>query len=746
MVHIFGIRHHGPGSTKSLQTALAVLEPDCLLIEGPPDANEVIDFVANPDLVPPVALLVYNPSDLKQASYYPFAHFSPEWQALKYGLEKEIPTEFMDLPRSYAFSLDKATNAQSTLTEELQLDVEEGIIYKDPFSEIAKLAGYEDSERWWEVMFESSNNATDIFASILELMTELRAAAKPAAHRELQREAYMRTVIRDAVKKGFQKIAVVCGAWHAPVLEKWQNYKATHDKQFLKGIKKSKTKATWVPWTYKRLSRQSGYGAGVVSPAWYALLYDKPEEVVIQWMSKVAQLLRKEDLTASSAHVIEAVRLAETLAALRSLQVPGINELSEAAISIICEGQTSPLELIEKKLIIGDQLGEVPDTIPVVPLQQDLNKCIKTARLTKEQNALETVEKTLDLRKPANLAASHLLHRLNILEIPWGQQLEGSKHSLGSFKEHWALDWETDFAIRIIEAGMWGNTVYEAASNFILSTKDKQPNLAQVTQMVAQALNADLQEVIDELVQLVSDLSALTTDIFNLMDALPSLVNIVRYGSSRNFNTQAIQTVIKSIVPRICIGLSSSCVNLDEEASQATFQRITAVNRALHTLNKPKYIQAWYLSLAQIMNHTKGGILSGLSTRILLDKKNILPNIAATKMSLALSKANAPLDSARWIEGFLNGSGLLLIYNEDLWSIIDEWIDRLKEERFMEILPILRRTFASFSAPERQKMLDLVQQKRKGKRQKKKGKNTINEARAQQVIPIIQKILGLSLS
>ena len=84
--------------------------------------------------------------------------------------------------------------------------------------------------------------------------------------------------------------------------------------------------------------------------------------------------------------------------------------------------------------------------------------------------------------------------------------------------------------------------------------------------------------------------------------------------------------------------------------------------------------------------------------------------------------------------------------NEDLWSIIDEWIDRLKEERFMEILPILRRTFASFSAPERQKMLDLVQQKRKGKRQKKKGKNTINEARAQQVIPIIQKILGLSLS
>jgi len=650
----------------------------------------------------------------------------------------------MDLPRSYGFTLNKTEVPQKDLLEAFNLDVEKGIIYKDPFSEIAKLAGYEDSERWWEVMFESSENSTAIFDTILELMTELRAAAKPTSHRELQREAYMRTVIRAAVKKGFQKIAVVCGAWHAPVLDKWQGYKATHDKQFLKGIKKTKTKATWVPWTYKRLSRQSGYGAGVISPAWYQILYDKPNEVVIQWMTKVAHLLRKEDLNASSAHVIEAVRLADSLAAIRSLSVPGINELSEAAISIFCEGQTTPLELIEKKLIIGERMGEVPDTIPVVPFQQDLNKCIKTARLTKEQKSLETVEKTLDLRKPSNLAASHLLHRLNILEIPWGQPLEGSKYSLGSFKEHWALDWEPDFAIRIIEAGMWGNTVYEAASNFVFSAKDKQQNLAQLTQLIEQALNADLKEVIDELTQQLSDLSALTTDIFNLMDALPSLVNITRYGSARNFNTQAVQTVIKSIIPRICIGLPGSCVNLDEEATQAVFQRIIKVNRALHTLNESKYNNAWYLALAQIMNHMKGGVLSGLSTRILLDKKNILPNIAATKMSLALSKANPPLDSARWIEGFLNGSGLLLIYNEDLWAIVDEWIASLKEERFMEILPVLRRTFSGFSPPERQKMLDLVKNAKKGKSRKRKIKETINEERAKEVIPIVETILGIA--
>jgi len=224
--------------------ALTELEPDCLLIEGPPDANDAIEYIANPDLVPPVALLVYNPSNLKQAAYFPFAHFSPEWQALKYGLEQGIPTEFMDLPRTYAFTLNTTAHQDQQKKIDFQLAETEELdtaIYKDPFGEIAKLGGYEDSERWWEVLFENPENPVAIFETILDLMTELRASTKPTSYRELQREAYMRKIIRSAVKKGFTKIAVVCGAWHAPVLDKWKSYKATHDNQFLKGVKKSKT-------------------------------------------------------------------------------------------------------------------------------------------------------------------------------------------------------------------------------------------------------------------------------------------------------------------------------------------------------------------------------------------------------------------------------------------------------------------------------------------------------------------------
>ena len=104
-VHIFGIRHHGPGSARSLRQALERLQPDCILVEGPPDADDLLPLMALPAMQPPVALLVYDPDAPKRAAYYPFALFSPEWQALRYGLERAIPTRFMDLPQSFSFAL-----------------------------------------------------------------------------------------------------------------------------------------------------------------------------------------------------------------------------------------------------------------------------------------------------------------------------------------------------------------------------------------------------------------------------------------------------------------------------------------------------------------------------------------------------------------------------------------------------------------------------------------------------------------
>src|SRR5437588_12818355 len=86
--HIFGIRHHGPGCARSLRAALEELQPDIVLVEGPPDAQEVLPLLTNEQMQPPVALIIYAPEEPKRAAYYPFTHFSPDWQALHYALQR----------------------------------------------------------------------------------------------------------------------------------------------------------------------------------------------------------------------------------------------------------------------------------------------------------------------------------------------------------------------------------------------------------------------------------------------------------------------------------------------------------------------------------------------------------------------------------------------------------------------------------------------------------------------------------
>ena len=365
---IFGIRHHGPGSARSLLHALEAWQPDAVLIEGPTDADKLIKYVTNEKLKPPVAALVYNPKDLRQASFFPFAEFSPEWQAMLFGLKKEIPVNFMDLPMSLNFALQnpdlhvqQTINFQAEFTEGGdELEKENLKIINDPLKALAELAGYSDSERWWEVTFEQTDNPIAVFDTILDMIIALRTELNRAETGEtLLREAYMRQTIRKTLKTDAQRIAVICGAWHAPVLANIAQFKEKTDNDLIKKLPKVATEATWLAWSYERLTRESGYGAGISSPAWYDLLFSKRQNATIRWTTRAARLLRRKDLSASAAHVVEAVHLAETLGVLRGHDIAGLNELEEAVRTVMCNGSDAQMNLIRRKLVVGDRKSVV---------------------------------------------------------------------------------------------------------------------------------------------------------------------------------------------------------------------------------------------------------------------------------------------------------------------------------------------------------------------------------------------------
>ncbi|MGW0325015.1 DUF5682 family protein [Nocardia sp. NPDC003183] len=747
VTRVFGIRHHGPGSARSLRHALEEFRPDAILIEGPADADPLVGFVAADTMAPPVALLAYVPDSPARAAFWPFAVFSPEWQAMRYGVEHAVPVRFCDLPATNVLAADDDARGGGS----------------DPLAALASAAGYDDAERWWDAVVESVPDSA-AFDAITEAMTALREDARHAAitpptadappqlgataptdtevpdpvalspldapellekpsaangfefpaaanrpdpamaplivdQHTLVREAHMRQVMRQVLKGGAKRLAVVCGAWHAPALVEPLG-PAAPDMRLLKGLPKTKAALTWVPWTHSRLAAGSGYGAGVTSPGWYHHLFTETERPVARWLTKVAGVLRSHDLPVSSAHIIEAVRLADTLAALRGRPLPGLSEVTEAVRSVMCGGDETMLRLVVDELVVGETLGGVPEDTPTVPLAADLRARCKTLRLKQEALARNV---DLDLRKERDVERSHLLHRLRLLGVGWGTPTTGEVRSTGTFRETWTLRWEPEFEVRIVEAAVWGTTLRTAAETKILDTASRDDvTVTALADALEMALLADLGGATEGLITRLEAAAALDHDVTHLLGALPGLTRTLRYGDVRGTDTKALAHVADGLLVRICAGLPGAVTGLDTDAAQALRTQIDAAHTAISTRDDEHATTEWLATLHRIADRDDvHGAIGGRAVRLLCDAERIDDAESARRLAAALSVGNTPAAKAAWIDGFLGGRGLLLVHDRELLRRIDEWLRDLNEDQFVATLPLLRRTFGSFESGER---------------------------------------------
>ncbi|MFF3172995.1 DUF5682 family protein [Streptomyces sp. NPDC057900] len=709
---LLGVRHHGPGSARAVGAALEAARPRAVLIEGPPEGDALLPLAADEQMRPPVALLAHAVDDPGRAAFWPLAGFSPEWVAIRWALAHDVPVRFIDLPAAHSLAMAE---------KEEERHGEEGPapVPVDPIGVLAETAGYDDPERWWEDVVEHRahdgrpGDPLAAFAALGEAMTALREVYGDGGHpRDAVREAYMRIQLRTARKEFDDDVAVVCGAWHVPALGARTTLAA--DRALLKGLPKVKAELTWVPWTHQRLARHSGYGAGIDSPGWYAHLFASPDRPVERWMTRVAGLLRDEDRFVSSAHVIEAVRLAGTLAAMRGRPLAGLSEATDAVRAVMCEGSDEPLALVRDRLIVGSTLGEVPDTAPAVPLQRDLTRVQRTLRLKPEASERDI---ELDLRKDTDAARSRLLHRLRILGVGWGEPTEG-RGSTGTFRESWRLRWEPELYVRVAEAGIWGTTVLSAATARAESDALSATALADVTALAERCLLAGLPDALPVVMRMLADRAALDTDVGHLADALPSLARALRYGDVRSTDTAALGEVAAGLAERICVGLPPACTGLDDEGAAALRRQVDGVHTAVGLLagavpaNADGLRERWRAVLHKLAARDPvAGVIRGRAARLLLDDGHLEQDDAARLMGLALSPGTPPAEAAAWIEGFVGGAaggGMLLVHDERLLALVDAWLSGVAADTFTDVLPLLRRTFSAYESGVRRTLGELV--------------------------------------
>ncbi|GHH64102.1 hypothetical protein GCM10017673_06180 [Streptosporangium violaceochromogenes] len=765
-VAVLGIRHHGPGSARSLRAELERLGPDVVLVEGPPEADALAGMAADPGLRPPVALLAYVPGEPSRAAFWPFAVFSPEWQALRHAVEAEVPVRFCDLPAACGLAFRPDVPPGSPPADGVPPraggpgagagpgepppppppDADAGpgaggepAVRIDPIGALARAAGHDDPERWWEDVVEHRGDTP--FQAIAEAMAAVREGYVPTG-REARREAIMRRAIRRAIKDGFGRIAVVCGAWHVPALAHAPGEgpwgaglpAAGADDALLRGLPRVKVETTWVPWTYGRLAARGGYGAGVASPGWYHHLFVSPDRPVERWLTAAAGVLREEGLPTSSGHVIEAVRLARSLAALRERPLAGLAEVTEAVRAVLCEGDDLPVELVRRRMVVGERLGRVPASAPAVPLARHLRREGRRVRLTPEAPEREH---DLDLRRPLDLERSRLLHRLRLLGVGWGVPRGG--RGKGTFRESWTLAWRPELDLDLIEASVWGTTVPAAATARVRDLAAGEGArggvpLAVLTGLVEGCLLADLPEALAEALDALSARAAMDGDVTHLMAALPAMARARRYGDVRGTPAAGLAAVADAMLGRICVGLGGAVTGVNDAAARELVGHVDAVHAAVALLPDPSVDPAvpvapgtpavpaaapeaaegargggeetprrrWLAALRALPGRSGlHGMIEGRLTRILLDSGELDAGRVGTLMARAMSAGHPPARAAAWIEGFLSGGGLLLVHDARLLALVDEWVTGLTPEAFTGVLPLLRRTFGAFAPPER---------------------------------------------
>jgi hypothetical protein len=404
------------------------------------------------------------------------------------------------------------------------------------------------------------------------------------------------------------------------------------------------------------------------------------------------------------------------------------------------------MALIRQRLEVGDQLGEVPSGTPVVPLQRDVENKQRQLRL-KPTTAIEKLD--LDLRKETDRARSKFFHQLRLLNIEWAIPQRGVSRQMGTFHEYWQTQWQVEFVVKLIEANIWGNTTESAATGYVRQMADKSESLPELTALLDRAVLAELPEALEYLLTCVQVKAAVASDVSQMMDALPPLVQVARYGNVRETKSEFLLPVIEGLFERVVIGLPGACASLDDDAAQSMVGSLNRANDSLERLDRRDLYAAWLNVLETLAERESiHGLVRGRCCRILFEKQRIDGDELQRLASLALSSAVPYAQAAAWIEGVLHGSGQLMLSLDGLWQVLDQWLSALQAEKFVELLPLLRRAFSGFSRPERRMMGEKARDLHRAPGSIDAGEMSagLDHDRASQVLPVLAQLLGVKLN
>lgn len=745
LAHVFGVRHLSPMGAWQLRRFLDAVQPEVILIEGLDDADELIPDIVRKDSVPPIAILAYTDSMPVRTLVYPFASYSPEYQALMWAKENKVDAHFFDLPSDVFLALQKPARS---ILEELDAapddsenppenaDVDQSTPATEPdepeveqappsrisiYQEIAKLSGELDYDTYWERNFEHNQADASYRLAAFELGIGLRDLQQSQGRDDaenLVREAYMRRRIAEYTSAGIppEKIVCVVGAYHAPVLT--DEHPAMTDEE-LDSLERLNSKLTLMPYSYFKLSSQSGYGAGNEAPNYYQLLWEALQEneldsLAANYMTSVARDLRKHGTHRSTAAVIEGVRLSRTLSALKNGIVPTLRDLQDAAVSLIGYGQRATVAESLARIEVGTSIGSLPDGISQTSIQEDFNRELKRLKLTKYRNAVKT-DLSLDLRENRtvkseeaaflDLNRSSFLHRLSLLGISFAKE-QSTRQEGATWAENWALQWTPEAEISLVESVLLGETVELAAAFKFKTEIESCTTVGAAAKLVRLACQCAMMPSMELARQKLQELATESSAFVSVAFAASELSLIVRFGDVRRYDARPLLPLIEELYVQGSLALLDAS-NCDNAAAKNVSQAIDMLNKVGQEHHEMVDEGLWHAQLHKLSDaDDRNPLLSGYACAVLLESNLITNDDLSREVSRRLSPGISADLGAGWFEGMSARNRYALIARQVLWEQLGDYVASLDDEQFTRALVFLRRAFGTFSPQEKRSICE----------------------------------------
>lgn len=697
----FGIRHFSPAGAYFLRQFLDEVKPSLVLIEGPADFDFLIEDIVSKKLFPPFAIMAYTKEAPIDTILYPFAEYSPEYQAILWARENNTECHFFDLESDIILGLEKRDD--ETKEEEI-------ISETNPKKSIET-----DMEGFWERTLEQSEDMHAYRAGSALFGESIRKdtnADDKSFIRDTVRESFMKRKIKEYIEKGFdtEKIVAITGAFHTSAIESLEG--AMSDKEY-KALVRRESNVTLMPYSYYRLSKRTGYGAGNAAPAYYELLWQGFLNGDItyherKYLSSLAKYMREHGGIVSSAQVIEATRLARELAIIRGGSVPTLEDLKDASITCMGGGSFGEMAMGFAETDIGKKIGSVPQDAMQTSIQSDFTSKLKQLKLEKYKELVATPLQ-LDLRENIrvkskdsaflDLNRSFFLYRLVVLGIDFAK-IKRSNQDNATWAENWILQWTPEAEIQIVESVLKGDTIADAVA-FVLSERLLEATkISEIAEVIEDAFNCGLPKIVEGAKRSLDEMTNGAIAMCDIADTVSKLSNMILFGDIRKLDREPLIPIVKRLCIRASLMLvgESACDDIAAASLAEDIQKIHNVFMVQDFLDE----SLWFDKLTELSNrddlNTK---ISGLATAILLDAGKIDEPTLRKEVSRRLSVGMPAELGANWFAGLSMRNHYALIGRLTLWESLSEYLDTLDEEEFRRSAVFLRRAFVEYSAKEK---------------------------------------------